>query len=72
MIAGWTQAAEIRMLRYMTRIACKGRIRNDDIRQGSLKVVDIGGKLQEHRLRWFGHLMKRDEEDLVRANLGLS
>lgn len=37
----------------------------------SLGVVDISDKLREHRPQWIGHVMRRDEKDLVRVIHGL-
>lgn len=34
-------------------------------------MVDVRDKMREHLLQWFGHMIRRDEEDLARANLGL-
>ncbi len=63
------QVAALRMRRYLSRVSRKGRIRNDYIR-GSLGVADLRDKIRDHRLRWFGHVMRQDEEDLVRAIKG--
>jgi hypothetical protein len=30
-------------------------------------MVDIAEKASEARLRWYGHIFRRDEEELVRA-----
>lgn len=32
-------------------------------------MADIKGTMREHRSKWFGHVMRRREEDLVRAIL---
>ena len=29
-------------------------------------VVDIAEKVREARLRWYGHVIRRDEEEMVR------
>lgn len=57
------------MLSYMSEVSRKNRIRNDYIRE-SLGVVDIRDKMREHRPLWLGHVMTRDEENLVRSILG--
>ena len=37
------------------------RIRNDRIRK-TIKVTEISKKVQERRLQWYGHVMRRDED----------
>ncbi|KAI5715080.1 hypothetical protein M8J77_010243 [Diaphorina citri] len=49
------------MLRWMSGVTRMDRIRNEYIR-GSVKVGPIGKKIQESRMRWFGHLERRDED----------
>ncbi|KAI5707701.1 hypothetical protein M8J77_008053 [Diaphorina citri] len=49
------------MLRWMCGVTRKDRIRNERIR-GTVKVGPLGQKIQESRLRWFGHVERRDEE----------
>ena len=43
----------------------KDKIKNDVIR-GTVKVASVSKKVQESRLRWFGHVMRRDEESSER------
>ena len=38
------------------------RIRNEYIR-GNVKVVEASKKIQEYRMRWYGHLKGRNEEE---------
>ena len=52
--------AEMKMLRWMVGVTRMDRIRNDYVR-GSVKVIELSKKIQEARLRWFGHLCRRDE-----------
>ncbi|XP_064097852.1 uncharacterized protein LOC135209133 [Macrobrachium nipponense] len=52
--------AEMRMLRWMLGVTKEGEIRNEYIR-GSTKVVEISKKIQEGRVRWHGHLLRREE-----------
>ncbi|CAK1598604.1 unnamed protein product [Parnassius mnemosyne] len=49
---------EMNMLRWMCGVTWKDRVRNTYIR-GSLHVRDIADKLQESRLRWYGHFLRR-------------
>ena len=39
----------------------KDKIRNEHIR-GTVTVGRLGMKMKESRLRWFGHVMRRDQE----------
>ncbi len=55
------EVAEMRMLRFMCGVTKKDRVRNERIR-GATKVCEISKKLQESRLRWFGHVKRRGEE----------
>ena len=56
--------AEMKMLRWMNGVTRKDKIRNTYIR-GSSKVIEASRKVQEARLRWFGHLLRRPEEEHV-------
>ena len=55
------EVAEMKMLRWMSGVTRRDKIRNEYIR-GSVKVGRIGNKIQESRMRWFGHLERRDED----------
>ena len=39
------------------------KIRNERIR-GSTKVGEITKKVQERRLKWYGHVLRREEQDI--------
>ena len=53
--------AEMRMLRWMCGVTREDRVRNEYIR-GTTGVTEASKKAQEARLRWYGHVMRRDEE----------
>ena len=53
--------AEMRMLRWMTGVTRTDRIRNEYVK-GTTKVAEVSRKVQERRLHWFGHVMRREEE----------
>jgi hypothetical protein len=42
-----------------------GTLWNEEIRRRG-GVVDIAEKVREARLRWYGHVIRRDEGELVR------
>ena len=49
------------MMRFAMGVTRKDKIRNDYIR-GTVKVEGLGMKMREGRLRWYGHVMRRDQE----------
>ena len=53
--------AEMRMLRWMSGVTKLDRIRNERFR-GTTKVVEISKKVQEIRLKWYGHVLRREDE----------
>ena len=55
------EAAEMRMLRFAMGVTRKDKIRNEYI-GSTVKVERLGIKMREGRLRWYGHVMRRDQE----------
>ena len=53
--------AEIKMLRFAMGVMRKDKIRNEYIRS-TVKVERLGMKMREGRKRWYGHVMRRDQE----------
>ena len=53
------EVAEIKMLRFTMGVTRKDKIRNEHIRS-TVKVKRLGMKMREGRLRWYGHVMRRD------------
>lgn len=62
---------EMRMLRWMCGLTRMDRIRNDDIRS-LVEVATISDKLCESRLRWPGHVLRRQPDAPVRRCEGLA
>ncbi|XP_048006510.1 uncharacterized protein LOC125241869 [Leguminivora glycinivorella] len=65
------QVTEMKMLRWMCGVTRLDRIRNEHVR-GSLGVRDIADKLQESRLRWYGHVKRRPPEYIGNVAMDLS
>ncbi|XP_063385560.1 uncharacterized protein LOC134673382 [Cydia fagiglandana] len=61
---------EMRMLRWSGGVTLLDKIRNDFIR-GSFKVAPISDKLKENRLRWYGHILRRPEDHMVKIALNM-
>ena len=51
------EVAEIKMLRF-----AMGVTRKDKIIRGTVKIEQLGMKRREGRVRWYRHVMKRDQE----------
>nr|XP_032525559.1 uncharacterized protein LOC116776465 [Danaus plexippus plexippus] len=62
---------EMKMLRWMCDVMRADRIRNTFIR-GSLGVREVADKLQESRLRWYGHVARRPENYVGKICLDMS
>ena len=59
------EVTEMRMLRWMCRVTRKDKIRNEHIR-GTTRVAQASKKITERRLNWYGHVMRRDGEHILR------
>ena len=55
------EVAEMKMLRFAIRVTRKDKVRNEHIRS-TVKVERLGMKMREGRLRWYGYVMRRDQE----------
>ncbi|KAK3542796.1 hypothetical protein QTP70_002997 [Hemibagrus guttatus] len=58
------EVAELKMLRFSLGVTRLDRIRNEYIR-GTAHVGRLGDKVREARLRWFGHVQRRETVVIV-------
>ncbi|MCJ8731241.1 hypothetical protein PDJAM_G00197160 [Pangasius djambal] len=64
------EVAELKMLRFSLGVTRLDRIRNEYIR-GTAHVARLGDKVREARLRWFGHVQRREREYIGRRMLDM-
>ncbi|KAK3511407.1 hypothetical protein QTP70_007333 [Hemibagrus guttatus] len=64
------EVAELEMLRFSLGVTRLDRIRNEYIR-GTGHVGCLGDKVREARLRWFGHVQRRESEYTGRRMLDM-
>ena len=55
------EVAEMKMLRFAMGVTRKDKIRNEYIRN-TVKIKRLRMKMWEDRLKWYGHVMRRDQE----------
>ena len=63
------KVAKMKMLKFAMGLTKKDKIRNKFIR-GTVKVERLGMKKREGRLRWYGHVMRTDQEYVLRRKKG--
>jgi len=59
------QRAEMRMVRWMCGTKLKDRFPSKELRE-RLGVDDIALVLQWNRLRWYGHVLQKEDNDWVK------
>jgi len=62
------ETAEMSMLRFSLGVTRMDRITNERIR-GTAHTSKLTDKIREARLRWYGHIQRRDDENLGRRML---
>ena len=59
------KVAEMKILKFAMGVTRKDEIRNEYIRS-TVKVERLGMKMRDGRLRWYGHVMRRDQAYIER------
>jgi len=57
--------AEMRIVRWMCGFKLKDRLPSKELRE-RLGIDDIALILQQNRLRWYGHVLRKEEDDWVK------
>jgi len=59
------QQAKMRMVRWMCGVRLKDRIPSKELRKRQ-GIDDIALVLQQNRLSWYGHVLRKDDDDWVK------
>jgi len=59
------QQAKMRMVRWMCNVKVKDRVPSKEI-SNRLGLDDIISILQQNRLRWYGHVLRKEDSDWVK------
>jgi len=59
------QKAEMRMVRWMCGVKLQDRVPSKELR-GTLGLDDIISVLQQNRLLWYGHVLRKEDNDWVK------
>ena len=59
------QQAEMKIVRWMYGIKLKDRFLSKKLRE-RLGIDDIALVLQQNRLRWYGHVLRKEDDDWVK------
>ena len=62
--------AEMKMLRWACGHTRLDRIENSKIRE-KMRVTEVHRKIQEKRLRWYGHMLRREKDHVTRKTLDM-
>ncbi|KAK6737445.1 hypothetical protein RB195_019880 [Necator americanus] len=63
-------ALEMRMLRWTIGVTLKEKVSNDTVRS-IFGVAPVTEKIKEARVRWFGHVLRREENSVAKTALKL-
>ena len=64
------RSCDLRMLRYMARIRWEDHISNEEVLH-KCRLEEISSVLRKQRLRWFGHVKRREENSILRKAVDL-
>ena len=64
------ERAEMRMVRWMCGVSLRERKTSAELRR-RLGIVAIGDMMRRSRLRWLGHVLRKDASDWVRQSMDM-
>ena len=64
------ERAEMRMVRWMCGVSLRERKTSAELRR-RLGIVAIGDMMRRSRLRWLGHVLRKDDSDWVRQSMDM-
>ena len=64
-LEGLLASCDQRMLRYMTKVRWQDRVTNEEVRE-RCGVEDLKDRMRRTRLRWFGHVKRREENNILK------
>nr|CAH8840565.1 unnamed protein product [Trichobilharzia regenti] len=59
-------------LRYILHVRWQDKLSNEEVRRRCYNINQIPVLVQQRRLRWFGHVLRRPDDDLVKSVLNPS
>ena len=62
------ERTEMRMVRWMCGVSLRERKKNAELRQ-MIGIEDVGAVVKRSRLRWLGHVLRKDEDEWVRKSM---
>jgi len=61
----WNFFGRKRMVRWMCGVEAKDRVPSKELRE-RLGIGDISSVLQQNRMRWYGHVLQKEDSDWVK------
>ena len=65
------EVAELKMVKWAMAVTRKDKIRNEYVK-GAAKTAKLGDKLGNARLRWYGHVKRRDKGYVGKAMMEMA
>ena len=57
---------EMRMLRMMLGVSLRDKLKNEEVRRRTTVTTSVVTIVERSKLRWYGHLLRKNEEEVVR------